>query len=369
MSRILPRRQAFIPRGKILMRYLRTELVEELLALNQQQSELYTQPGQVDLRNNYRVRHPTRIACFKCMDGRVNLSALTGTPIGVIRPYRNIGGVFDLGWPALEERLNDYVDYTIDAGAQNLFLATYHYSKSSKQLGCRGHNYDVSISVDSARTLVEQMNRVFGKGHEQVYPLVVGVETDGEELIFHGRDGIEERMGDHLKEEPRHLNSLIRELYPDMPQAVVKDLLPLMSGNAEHIKKIRREPKKVEQLDHTERILAVGEGFDWLHRVNYALIINDLDPTLDDTIAKAAGIVKENRDKKRIPSDQALYFVSVWYFQQGRRRANAVERAHYLTALGLESIRKFHHDLDGFFQPLTAVMDWETRKLELLETR
>lgn len=343
------------------------ELVRELIEINRQQAVTYGDAGQVDRRENYRGRHPTRIACFKCMDGRVNIAALTETPFGLIRPFRNIGGVFDLGWGALDLRLNDFVDHTVREGALNLFLVTYHYSKSDKHLGCRGHGYDVERSVDSAQRLVQQMERVYGTGHEQVYPILVGVETDGEELVFHGRDGSIERMSEHLRAEPRHLRDLIAELYPDMDRDMIRDLLPLMTGNVAHIARLRRDPKKIEMLDHKERVLAVGQGFDWLHKVNFALIINDLDPTLDDTIGKAAGIIKENRDQHRIPNDGALYFVSVSYFKPGRRRQNAIERARYLTALGLESIQKFHPDLDGFFEPLTAVMEWDTRRLEIIE--
>lgn len=343
------------------------QLIEELLELNREQAAKYNDSGQIDLRERYRGRHPTRIACFKCMDGRVNIAALTQTPFGLIRPFRNIGGIFDLGWTALDYRINDFIDYTVREGARNLFIVTYHFSKSDRHLGCRGHDYDKDRAVESAARLVDQMERVFGKGHEQVYPILVGVETDGEELIFHGADGLAVGMAEHAKLEPRQFREIVEDLYPDMDTEIVRDLLPLVTGNAAHAAKVRQRPKKIEQLEHRERVLAVGAGFDWLHRVNYALIINDLDPTLDDTIAAAAGIIKVNRDAGRLPDDRALYFVSVSYFDQGRRRNNAIERARYLTKLGLEAIRKFHPGLEDCFETLTAVMDWDKRRLEIVE--
>lgn len=342
------------------------KLIKELLEINRQQAEVYNDPGKTDERERYRGQHPTRIACFKCMDGRVNIAELTRTPFGLIRPFRNIGGAFEIGWNAFENRLQDFVDYTLRERAQNLFIATYHFSKSDPHLGCRGHGYDRDRSVRSAAGLVGQFETVFGKGHEQVYPIMVGVETDGEELLFHG-DGRSMPMSDCIGLKDEELLDVINDLYPDISRQVAEDLVPLMAGNARHVAQLRKNPKPKDRLEHMENGLFLGEGFDWYHKVNSALIINDLDPTLDDTIGKAAGIIKENREKGRISKDGALLFVSVRYYEKGRRRNGAIERAKYLTGLGLESIVKFHPDLKGYFKTLTAVMSWDTRELEVIE--
>ncbi len=45
----------------------------------------------------------------------------------------------------------------------------------------------------------------------------------------------------------------------------------------------------------------------------------------------------------------------------------AMMNARYLTKLGLETIKQAHPDLEGFFKPITAVMHWDTRQLEVVE--
>ena len=171
------------------------KLIADLIALNQRQAAEFVDPGQAAQRRRYRALHPTRITVMKCMDGRVNMALLTRTPVGIIFPLRNIGGVFDLGWPALEMRLTEFVDDSIRLGVQNIIMTTYHYSAGSAGRGCRGHSYDVERSKQSSQQLVEQIEFVFGHGHEQVYPIMVGVETDAEALLLHGRPRIIRNIG------------------------------------------------------------------------------------------------------------------------------------------------------------------------------
>ncbi len=47
-------------------------------------------------RNHYFLQHPTSIAAFVCMDGRVNVSLLTNISREIIRSFRNLGGRFDV---------------------------------------------------------------------------------------------------------------------------------------------------------------------------------------------------------------------------------------------------------------------------------
>ncbi|HSL03133.1 MAG TPA: hypothetical protein VK901_06300, partial [Nitrospiraceae bacterium] len=56
-------------------------------------------------RSFYIAQHPTAIVALNCMDGRVNISVATGTPAGIILPFRNLGGRFSLGWPYFGELL------------------------------------------------------------------------------------------------------------------------------------------------------------------------------------------------------------------------------------------------------------------------
>jgi len=343
------------------------KLIQELFELNRAHSERFMDPGQAAARRRYRAEHPTEIVCLKCMDGRINMPILTHTPMGVMQPFRNIGGIFDLGWPALAMRLNEIVDYSIANGHRNLFLVTYHWSAGNAHRGCRGHNYDLDRATGNALSLAEQIDAVYGSGHEQVYPVVVGIETDGGSLVFH--DAIDTRRAEvrsFLDADEAKFRELIGYLYPDMHPRVREDLLPLMAGNAEHLRLGGHASLPEAQLDHNERVIAVGQGFDWLHKPNFALIIGDFDPRLDETVAKAAGIIADNREKGRIPKTEALLFASVSYRNPGHERNSAVSRAMWLTDLGMEAIRKQDKSLTPFFHPVTAICNWHTRVLEFI---
>jgi len=341
------------------------QLIPELLELNRAQSELYLQ--QAPARKAYRAKHPTLIAAFKCMDGRVHLPLMTRTPFGLIRAFRNIGGIFELGWPALRARMSELRGYALARGRHFLCMATYHYSQGDAHRGCAGHAYDTEKAKAAAADVVKGLN-FFNEVDplRQTYAIMVGVETDCEALVFHGRDGRTVSMADYATADGEKFRTLIRELYPDMPAQMVLDLLPLMAGNALHVSAISRQSKADVELQHMERILAVGMGFDWLHKINYALIINDTDPLLERSIATAANIIKGNRDAGRIPKESAVFFASVSYYDENER-AGAIMNARYLTRLGMDAIRKAHPDLGDFFKPLTAVMHWDTRQLEVIE--
>jgi hypothetical protein len=340
------------------------QLIPELLELNRAQSELYLQ--QAPARKAYRAKHPTLIAVFKCMDGRVHVPLMTRTPFGLIRAFRNIGGTFEAGWPTLRARLTQMRGYALANGRHFLCMVTYHFSKGDPHRGCAGHGYDTEKAKAAAASLVEQLRFFFALDPlRQVYAIMVGVETDCEALVFHGRDGRTVSMADMKSVDGEELMGILRDLYPDMPTQVAQDLIPLMAGNIEHARDVACKEKSHVELEHMERVLAVGQGFDWLHKINYALIVNDADPQLEVTIGKAAGIIKSNREAGRIAKESAVYFASVSYYDEHEKNG-AVMNAKYLTRLGMETIRKTHPDLEGFFKPLTAVMHWDTRQLEVI---
>ena len=92
-------------------------------------------PGSVNL-----AEHPTLVAVMKCMDGRIHIPWATQTPLGIIQPFRNLGGIFDLGWPYLGEALNTTFLKAVSKGRRVLLLITYHYSKDTPRRGCAGFN-------------------------------------------------------------------------------------------------------------------------------------------------------------------------------------------------------------------------------------
>lgn len=75
-----------------------TERIDWLFALADRHGKTFRSPEAWLARERYLSEHPTAIAVLKCMDGRINIPVVTNTPIGILMPFRNLGGMFDLGW-------------------------------------------------------------------------------------------------------------------------------------------------------------------------------------------------------------------------------------------------------------------------------
>ncbi len=136
-------------------------------------------------RYDYIRQHRTIILAFMCMDGCVNISRATKTPWGIIQPFRNLDGHFDLGWPHLGEVLAGSVMGATERAQGVLCLVTYHYFTSGRHRGCAGFGYDTEEARTHAFKVVRNIYQCFGGKHGFVYPLVVGFETDGEALLLH----------------------------------------------------------------------------------------------------------------------------------------------------------------------------------------
>lgn len=342
------------------------KLIEELKDLNKAQSEAFSNPDAHYARVQYRAKHPTEIAAFKCMDGRLHLPVVTETPFGIIQPWRNIGGVFDLGWPFFGETVKNWVNYAIGRGRKNLALLTYHFSRGDKHRGCAGFKYDTEAAKRATLALKTQFEKVFGVNHQQLYPLCLGIETDLDGFILHGHNGksinLEEvdtgRNADSLREE-------LANLYPDMDNIFLDDLLPLVLGNIKHIAKVRKAKRPIVEFEHCERILAVGQGFDWLHKSNYALIVGPFSSNLAEPIAVAAGIIKGNMEAGRITKSGFVLLTSATYRNPvGEERLVALERSRFYTRLALGVIEERLPELLPRVHTLSTVVDLNTRKLE-----
>jgi hypothetical protein len=74
-----------------------SEKIEWLKQHNSGHASAFCSPDQELSRQLYMAHHPTRIAAFKCMDGRINLPIVTSKPFGIIDPFRNLAGRFDFG--------------------------------------------------------------------------------------------------------------------------------------------------------------------------------------------------------------------------------------------------------------------------------
>lgn len=345
------------------------ERIEWLFDLARRHSLTYSTPEAQLARQRYMAQHPTAIAAMKCMDGRLNLPVVTQTPLGIIQPFRNLGGMFDLGWPHLGEVLANYVQKMISDGRRVLLLITYHYSKGDYHRGCAGFNYDTNAAIAHAYAIQRQMEHTFGAGHGTVYPLVCGLETDQDALVLHGVGGERFELATVAAKDQSSLGAHLFTLFPDMPSGVREDLVPLLLGNLNHVAQVREEGKNTPRaldIQHREWTICLGRGFDFLHTPNLALIIGPYSPNLDDPIRKAASIIRTNMKEDRIPDDGFLLLASVPFDEIGMDKARAELKSRFLSSFAAGVIRMEFPDLAKRMFTHTAVLDWRSRALETL---
>jgi hypothetical protein len=329
-------------------------------------STAFQNPESVLARKRYIAQHPTGIMALNCMDGRVNTSVATDTPPGIIMPLRNLGGRFDLGWPYFGEVLEDQVRNMVKQGRRTLVLITYHYSKGDSHRGCAGFNYNTDAARKHMFEIKQQVEAVYGKGHGTVYPLVCGFETDEDALVLHSRKLEFLDLSTISSTSHDSLPTSLARLYPDMPDQMLQDLLPLVQGNISHISKVRQSHRELD-VEHHEWIIGIGRGFDWLHAPNLALLIGPYSPDLAEPIRKAASIIGANMQTRRIPDDGFLLLAESPYDEIGADRARAELKSGFLAEFAAGIIRAEFPNLKDKMHVRSAVIDWRSREMELID--
>ncbi|MCE9663949.1 carboxysome shell carbonic anhydrase [Halomonas sp. M5N1S17] len=341
------------------------ERIEALLSLSREHADTFCSPSAWLARERYLAAHPTRIVVMKCMDGRIHIPHATRTPLGIITPFRNLGGIFHLGWPYLGEMLTDTVYEATRGGHGVLMIITYHFSRGEKNRGCAGFDCDAEAALSHAREIRAQAEQLFGHDHRHVYPLVCGFETDGDALIVHGDGDTRLDMSELCLADTSDLERRVTVLCPDMPSDIRRDLLPLLEGNLQHVDSLRGVARKLD-IEHREWVICVGRGFDFLHLPNTALIVGPYSPDLSQPVGTAAAIIDANMKSSRIPDDGFLLLASTPYQEVGVDRARAVMKSHFLTEFATQVIHREHPKLAKRMLRRTAVVHWPSRRLELL---
>lgn len=342
-----------------------TERIDWLFDLARRHAVEYASPEAWLARQRYLANHPTAILVMKCMDGRINIPVATQTPKGIILPFRNLGGIFKLGWPHLGETLTGAMDKIVRNGRQALFIITYHHSKGDERRGCTGFHFRTADARAHTFEIRRELTTLFGAGHGTVYPLVCGFETDEEALVVHGQDGQTLNMAELSESDLPGLPARLQSLLPDMPARVRADLLPLLEGNLRHIAALRQTERALN-IEHREWMLCIGRGFDWLHLPNLALIIGPYSPDLADPIRKAAGVIRANMQAGRIPDDGFLVLSSVPYEDIGVDRARAVLKSDFLADFAASVVRQDFPDLAPLMTVRKTVLNWDSRSVEPL---
>ena len=295
------------------------------------------------------------------MDGRIHLPVITQTPLGIIKPFRNIGGKFDLGWPLLNIAFDDTVLRAVRKGERTLVLVTYHFSKGDHHRGCAGFGYDCEESIRFTANFRDQIRRIYGKENQVVFPVLIGIETDNDVLILHGDNGEVVDVSAIAEKEDDDLLTMIRRLFPNMPERVVLDFLPIIKGNLNQIGEVDKQ-KMEAQLVHGEWVLAVGKGFDWLHTPNLALIVGPYDPNIGEPIKTAAGIIKSNWESGRI--EKGVVVLASAVYADAAEKTRTQERAIFMKKLTEDIIAKNYPEMVEYMNSLAVIVDHNTMKME-----
>lgn len=344
-------------------------LVKEVLKLNELRSREFSSPAAHDARALYQSQHPTNILVFKCMDGRVNLPLITGIPMGILRPFRNIGGKFTLGYPYLGRLVLDAKEEAVRQGRPTLALCTYHFSKGSEHRSCAGHNYDTAAARRGAVNLKKEFETIFGMKNSAISAIVVGIETDEDALTF--CNGVEKNdfsIADHVADSDDEISRGLQALYPHLETKMLNDLLPLALGNRDHVARIRREGRPVTEIVHGENIICVGRGFDWLHMPNRALIIGpygDAESTWRDAVRVAGNIVLDNFKKKRVPKAHGALLLVAAPYSDMKERELAIAKVGYFATVASQVLSPVAKKLG--LDILTGVTDMQTMKFHQIK--
>jgi hypothetical protein len=344
-------------------RRLLKDRINELRELNARNSQEFLNQS-LD-RQLYRAKHPTEIAALKCMDGRLHLPVITETPLGIIQPFRNLGGKFNAGWPFFQGALEEWRSHATNKGRHCLIFVTYHFSRGDAHRGCRGFNYDTDAARQEAERLKNQIDQVY-RGHA-VKTIVCGIETDYDALILHGDNGEVVDMFEAKDTSSATLSDMVKRLYPDMATEIQRDIRPLLEGNARHIQKIRESNRAASEIEHKEWILGIGRGFDWLHLINAAFIVGPYSPDLSGPIETAARLLLDNVQSGRVKAEDGIVILTSALYRKatGPDREFAVQKAKFLSDFAQHILEKpDFSELTPHLQILSGVVNMNTRKFE-----
>jgi hypothetical protein len=258
------------------------------------------------------------------MDGRVNGAVLTGIPMGIIQPFRTLGGKFDLGGH-FTDLFQDWVRRTLSAGGDCLVFVTYHWSVGATHRGCKGFGYDKEAAKEyTSRTcnLLHEMYDVYGGS---VYPIQLGIETDGDAFTLHGTNNNESLdLSTITSSGEGMLREKLIALYPDMSRGMMDTLVMLCMGNIQHI--IDVKSRLPEDMDHMEDTLGFGRGFDWIHEHNKILIVGPYSWDLAEPIIIAGKLLLDNLHRRTDDGGGALMTSAL--YTQGDLTPNGIREAH-----------------------------------------
>lgn len=315
------------------MKY-KNETTRRLIDLNGKQSRKFVEYENESLREFYREKFSIEILVHKCSDGRLSFAQLVSFVLGVLNLISQVGSFFDLGDSYLSAQVQEWIKNAMASKKKCLVISTYHFSKGDKQRGCAGHNNDTQQALMWAKKLVNQYRIMFGDLIEKsvLYPIVVGMETDSDGLIFHGDFGKIFSVTENINLGIGEIELRLAELYPRMPNDIRGDLTKLVLGNFEHVKSYHKKSKNPLDLVHRESSILVGEGcYGWMrHNPNIALVIGPYNNSLftfQRAIVTAGGIVLKNIEEGRVSKENGVTVMCTGLIKKGTNYAAEVLKA------------------------------------------
>jgi hypothetical protein len=334
--------------------------VQELININADYSQRYL--DQILDLDDYRIKHPTKIAVFKCMDGRILFSSFTKTPLGFLRNFRNLGGQFNMGWKPLQYAFRHFIEEPNTHKSGNLIIVTYHWSKGEPKRGCAGHGYNQKKSIEAAFAFKRDVDHVSKSLCNEIECIVVGIETDEDALVLHGEHSeiIELAEFDTYKSK-KEVFKIVENLYPSMPMRMKIDFLPLVMNNIEHIAEVREEGRSFEEMDHQEWVVGIGSAsaFNWFHKPNVAVLVGLYNPNIERPIQKAFGVVKKN-------AKNGLILLAGASYGGHNPREYAEQEVKWNSRFLKEQAQECCPDLVKYMYSLRILLNSETQKFEII---
>lgn len=346
------------------------EWFQWILSLSSRFTKQYNDAGQMILRKRYFINHPSLVIVLKCMDGRILFNYFTNKPLGIVVPFRNVGGIFNLGWAHFADIFDEMVNGAIREKRNVLVFITYHYSAGDNDhRGCAGHDYDIESSIKNAYSIKEQIEYLYGSDRQVVYPVVLGIETDSNAIIIHGTSGDEMNVAEKLNFPADKISEEFKQLFPDMNSEIMNDLTPFALGNIEHLNRVLREGGPRTTFVHQERGIFAGRAFDFMHEPNNAIIIGPFQPNLEVPARKACQLIVTNIKEEKISPDGVALLTNAPYSDvHGKRKA--VLKTLELKEIFMDVMTSEFKDLKGLrIHCRTGITHWDTRHLEIIEGR
>ncbi|MDD2807356.1 MAG: carboxysome shell carbonic anhydrase [Patescibacteria group bacterium] len=339
-----------------------TVSTNQLLAMAARHSEQFLRE-QLN-RQDFLRKHPVQIAGISCMDGRTKLSAIFGLRFGFIRrQWRTLAGVVDLGAPRFRASVDNWRSYAKQNDQDSLVFVSYHYSgRNDAQLGCRGHHHNKDRALAAALKIYEQFVRVYGE--TMPCPVVIGIDTDFETVYVHDQKGSIIDASSFVNQPEADIVECLAGGFPSMPKTVLEVLALAVKGNAVHTSGLKAAKRPIEEAQHHEYALVVGEGM-WTEP-NSAIVVGPYTLDFGESIGVAAGLLSDNFDKGRANGNDPVLLSCAVFRDSEIARRGAIEEARCFLDYSQQVIAKQVPDFAKRLIYHASVLDLNNRLVELV---